>query len=166
MRFFTADAHFFHKEVLAFERRPFNTVEEMNEVIVHRWNILVSKKDDIYILGDLSFGKKAETTALLKLLNGRKYLIKGNHDDLNLEQKELFVWVKDYHKLKVDNRKYILFHYPIYAWDGKDKGSIHLHGHTHGNSHDDIELKNKINVGMDLWSYAPVSIDEILSKIF
>lgn len=164
MIFFTADPHFFHNAVLDFERRPFSTIEEMNNEIIKRWNVVVSNKDDIYILGDISFGKKAETTALLKLLNGRKYLINGNHDKLNLEQKELFVWTKDYYKLKALDHKFILFHYPIFAWDRKEKGSIHLHGHTHGNSHDDIEIENKINVGMDLWSYAPVSIEEILSK--
>lgn len=166
MIFFTSDLHFFHKAVIDFENRPFEDVDEMNAEIVRRWNTVVKNdSDEIYILGDVSFGKNSETFELIKKLKGRKYLISGNHDKLSLYVRDQFEWIKDYHKLRIDNHRFILFHYPIYCWDGKEKGYIHLHGHVHTNSHEDIKLKNKINVGMNLWSFAPVSIDEIISKI-
>ena len=162
MIFFTADMHLFHDAVLKFERRPFSSVKEMNDEIIRRWNCLVSQKDETYILGDVSFGGKDETMAAIKKLNGQKLLVAGNHDKLNAELKSLFGWVKDYYKLRYNGMRFILFHYPKYSWDGKEKGSMHLHGHVHTNSHHDVEIINKVNVGMDLWSYAPVSMDEVL----
>ena len=57
MIFFTSDIHFFHQAVLRFERRPFKTTEDMNRAIVAKWNDSIAKDDDVYILGDVSFGK-------------------------------------------------------------------------------------------------------------
>ena len=163
MIYFTADTHFFHKSVINFENRPFKDIYEMNEVIVFNWNDIVNPSDDIYILGDISFGRTKDTLDVIKSLKGRKHLVRGNHDKkMNVATRSEFVWIKDYFKLKVGDVKYILFHYPIYAWDGKDKGSYHLHGHTHTNSHSDIQLPKKINVGMDHWNYKPVSIEQII----
>lgn len=165
MIFFTADLHFSHDAVIDFENRPFKSSEDMNNEIIRRWNTLVSVHDEVYILGDISFAGRTETTILISSLNGTKYLVVGNHDKLNEKQREMFAWVKNYYKLKIHGHRFILFHYPIFAWDGKEKGYIHLHGHTHTNSRTDIELKNKINVGMDFWAYAPVGIDEILNQL-
>lgn len=165
MIFFTADIHLFHNAVLNLERRPFKDIYEMNDEIVRRWNQVVTKRDETYILGDVSFGGKDETIAVIKKLNGQKFLVVGNHDKLNAEQKALFGWVKDYYKLRYNGMKFILFHYPIYSWEGKEKGSIHLHGHVHTNSHHDIEIQNKVNIGMDLWNYTPVSLEEVLRKL-
>lgn len=165
MIFFTADIHLLHPSVIEFERRPFATVEEMDNEIIYRWNNIIEENDEVYIIGDVYLGNKTEATALIKMLKGKKYLINGNHDKLNTEQKSLFVWVKDYYKLRVNDKRFILFHYPIYEWDGKTKGYIHLHGHSHTTSHGDIKLKNKVNVGMDLWNYTPVSMDKILEYI-
>ena len=163
MKFFTSDLHLSHRSVIDFENRPFKNIEEMDSAIIQKWNNTINDKDEVYILGDVSFGGRRKTTDVLKSLSGRKYLVVGNHDKLNLDQKELFEWVKDYYKLRVGGQRFILFHYPIYAWDGKERGYIHLHGHTHTNSHSDIELPNKINVGMDHWNYRPVSIEEIIT---
>ena len=160
--FFTSDIHFFHKSVIDFERRPFDNTDEMNAVIIKRWNRTVAAKDTVYILGDVSFGTREETTKIIQKLNGNKCLVLGNHDKLNMAQKKLFGWVKHYYKLRVDKHRFILFHYPIFAWEGKEKGYYHLHGHVHTNSHHDVQVVNKINVGMDLWNYTPVSLQEIL----
>lgn len=57
--FLTADTHFFHKKILEFERaaRPFSSVEEMNEVLIDNWNSVVTKRDTVWHLGDVCFGK-------------------------------------------------------------------------------------------------------------
>jgi calcineurin-like phosphoesterase family protein len=165
MIYFTADPHFFHTAVIKYEKRPFETVEEMNEAIINNWNTDITSKDEVYILGDLSLGGKTVTTELIYKLKGRLYFINGNHDKLNLAQKARFEWVKDYYQLKIQGYTFILFHFPIFTWDKKHYGSIHLHGHTHTNSHSDWEHPNKINVGMDHWSFKPVSLDRIVSLI-
>lgn len=59
--------------MLKFENRPFETVEEMDEEYIKRWNTKVKKGDEIYILGDLSFYKGEGTNKILKRLNGMKF---------------------------------------------------------------------------------------------
>ena len=39
--FFIADLHFGHKDVIAFDNRPFRNVEEMEEEMIRHWNAKV-----------------------------------------------------------------------------------------------------------------------------
>ena len=48
--FFTADMHFGHENVISFDKRPFETVEEMDEDLIRRWNAKVGKGDLVYVL--------------------------------------------------------------------------------------------------------------------
>lgn len=168
--YFTSDDHFWHNNILKFESRPFTDIEEMNDTLVKNWNKKVNNKDDIYILGDFSFGNAEQTLELLNNLNGNKYLIKGNHDHIikNKEVASRFVWIKDYHKLKIDNQKIILFHYPIQVFDCQHYGAIHLYGHVHSNKDNHHPMLNSIenayNVGVDVNGYAPVSLEKIIGK--
>lgn len=164
---FTADTHFYHYNIIKYENRPFGSVEEMNETIINNWNELVDPEEDtVYHLGDISLGSNKKTDEILWRLNGNIRLIQGNHDKLSSVLKERFDWIKDYYKLKVQGHKIILCHYPIYSWDSKHHGSIHLHGHTHTDSHSDFSHPNKINVGMDCWNFKPVELSEILYRVF
>ena len=76
----------------------------MNEKLIENWNSRVKANDEIYILGDFLYrGSGIEANNILAKLNGRKYLIKGNHDkfiDEKLFDKNHFIWIKDYHLLK------------------------------------------------------------------
>ena len=82
--FMTSDLqlHFSHNNILKYcpDSRPFSSIEEMDEKIVENWNNKVTEHDFVYILGDISFGKPSYTCEILKRLNGKKYLIMGNHD--------------------------------------------------------------------------------------
>jgi calcineurin-like phosphoesterase family protein len=68
--FVTADSHFGHAKSLSFIQpdgsplRPFDSVEEMDETMVERWNATVGKKDTIYHLGDVRFSLKAIMTSM------------------------------------------------------------------------------------------------------
>ena len=79
--FFIADLHFGHKDVIAFDNRPFRNVEEMEEEMIRHWNAKVSKKDHVFVIGDM-FGGVNTTHAgeIVHALNGRIHLIRGNHD--------------------------------------------------------------------------------------
>ena len=131
--FLTSDTHFGHANICKFTNydgspvRPWDSVEEMDEEMVKRWNETVGPKDKVYHLGDVVINRRALAT--LDRLNGDKVLIKGNHDIFPL---------KDYVKYFRDIRGYhvldgmILSHIPV------SKGSIarfgtNIHGHTHGN---------------------------------
>ena len=142
MRYYIADPHFFHGALnTKMDRRGFESVEAMNEYMLRQWNRKVRKNDEVVILGDLSWGKVEETNELLERLNGRLYLIQGNHDRF-LKNKDYnagrFVWIKPYEELQDNKRKVILCHYPIMCYNGQyrvdENGNpkvYMLYGHVH-----------------------------------
>jgi calcineurin-like phosphoesterase family protein len=176
MIYFTADTHFCHFNIIKYCARPFSTIEEMHDILINNWNFCVKNSDEIYILGDFLFkGNGIDANNVLKRLNGKKYLIKGNHDkfldDKSFDQNN-FEWVKDYYVLKNNQKKYVLFHYPIFEWDGYFNDQIHLYGHVHncGNNLERYERfkilgKKAINVGVDLHNFSPLSIETINKMI-
>ena len=151
--------HFDHHNVIKYCNRPFQNVEEMNETITRNWNNTVNKQDEVYILGDISFNNADK---YLERLNGRKYLIRGNHDN-KTKKSEYLTWIKDYHELKYNGAFFILFHYPIEEWNGYFRESIHLHGHQHNK--EAVTAERRIDVGVDAWNFTPISITQIIEKI-
>ena len=171
--FFTADTHFRHDEIVDACQRPFNSVEEHDQVLVENWNALVRPEDEIYILGDFIIAEnRDQVESLTRLLNGKKYLVLGDHDNPDLCE-GCFEWVKDYHVLNTHEKAWILFHYPIWIWHRHHRDSIHLYGHVHHKpihpgSPLDLALKDRtncINVGVDVQGYAPVSAEALLQQI-
>ena len=142
MRYYISDLHFFHGELNEhMDKRGFESVEAMNEYMIHKWNSKVKRKDDVVILGDLSTGKPLETMQIIRRLNGKKYMIEGNHD-IYLHHRDfdvsLFKSIKNYGEMNDDGRKVILSHYPImaynrqYSYNKKDEPKTYmLYGHVH-----------------------------------
>lgn len=128
--FFIADTHFYHEGVLRFEReaRPFDSVEDMNEILVKLWNETVGKRDTVWHLGDVMLGSKKDLS-ILDRLNGQKNLIMGNHDSWQTGQQ----WSSKFRKVlgvhKYDG--YILSHIPIHPNQFyRFKGNVHGHLHS------------------------------------
>jgi calcineurin-like phosphoesterase family protein len=153
--------------------RPFDSMEQMNDALIQNWNSYVTDRDEIYILGDFIFKRSGiGANEIIKKLKGKKYLIKGNHDkfvDHSSFNKNSFEWIRDYYVLDYNKLKFVLFHYPIFEWDGYFRDSIHLYGHVHhgGSSPEqckrfEILGKRAINVGVDVHEYYPVSIEAII----
>lgn len=142
MRYYIADLHFFHANMnTKMDRRGFADVEEMNEYMIGKWNKKVRRNDEVVIIGDLSWGTAKQTNELLNRLQGRLYLITGNHDHF-VDRREFkssrFVWIKPYEELSDNKRKVILCHYPIICYNGQyqlNKDGIPktymLYGHVH-----------------------------------
>lgn len=169
MIFFTSDTHFGHAGAIKYCRRPFATVEEMDEELIRRWNAVVEPTDTIYHLGDLSFKGKDYTARILDRLNGVMHLYRGNHDK-GFSDEWLLKWfasVQDIGTIKVSIRgqvqRIVLCHYALRTWDMIHHGAWHLFGHSHGNMK--VHIMPSLDVGVDCWSYAPVSIDEIVAKL-
>ena len=147
---FTSDLHIEHRNIIRLSSRPFDNIEQMNNALVNNWNSVVEDSDTIYILGDFSF---KNPTPYIKRLKGNKIFIIGNHDHKKTKGRKLM-------EPKIDGQRFILCHYPLLQWRQEYYGSIHLHGHNHNNP---IEYKkNRINVGVDIWNYTPVSAEQIL----
>lgn len=171
MIYFTSDLHFGHKNILQFQKnRKFESVEKMDKTLIKNWNNKVKDNDEIYILGDFTLKKDEEYILnILNQLNGKKYLIKGNHD--YWVKKEIlsseFEWIKDYYELKYNKEKFILCHYPFIEWNGsRNNSSYHLYGHTHTlprvNIIDRYLDRKSYNVGIDANNFSPISIDDII----
>ena len=182
--FFTSDLHFGHENVIRFDNRPFDTVEEMDEEMIKRWNTKVGKGDIVYVLGDFIWKAATnEAVSIIRRLNGQIILIKGNHDRFlhNAAAKKALAGIKDYDDICViledgTTRRCILSHYFIPFYNGHRYQAIHLHGHSHFTEESaeenriTAELNEKgydlkiYNVGCMYWNYTPVTLDEILER--
>ena len=57
-RYVISDTHFNHSRILEYCQRPFDNVEQMNDVIINNWNKVINEDDIVYVLGDFCFGNK------------------------------------------------------------------------------------------------------------
>lgn len=143
MRYYIADLHFWYSRMNQnMDKRGFDTAEAMNEYMISRRNSRIRKQDEVVILGDLCISTKAAAAnAIIEHLNGRKYLIVGNHDKY-INDKEfdrsLLKGIESYMELNDNKRKIILSHYPIMCYNGQyrrgEDGSAKtymLYGHVH-----------------------------------
>jgi calcineurin-like phosphoesterase family protein len=185
--FFTSDFHLFHKNVLKFDKRPFNDVQEMHQVIEERWNETVNDNDYVIYLGDLAFARreeKVEVEGMLWRLKGKIHFVMGNHDKWE-EIKKLprLESVQDYLEVRIATmeenksgaleRKETLFtcmHYPIFSHNKAHHGSYHVHGHTHGNLHHGEDAnyyvnRRAIDAGCMLHDYRPISYLDVIEKL-
>jgi len=174
MIFFTADTHFKHRRILRYCQRPFANIEEHDEALIKKWNAVVGLKDEVYVLGDFIFAKsKEDLNRLAGRLNGKKYLIRGNHDKSELYvDSGLFQWVKNYHLLTAYNIQWVLCHYPIWIWEKRNKGAIHLYGHVHKPDTEKSPILRALadrtdcfNMGVDVNDYTPVNALTVALKI-
>jgi calcineurin-like phosphoesterase family protein len=168
MDFFTADHHFGHEKIIHHCSRPFESVPEMDSEMVRRWNVVVSTKDSVFILGDFFWKSNTEyCESILKQLNGHKYLLLGSHDDFlnKVALRKYFVFIKKYHEYKNGDIRAVLFHNPLFSWDGMGHGVYHFFGHVHEKYLHINGNKQTYNVGVDLSSFAPLSITEILKTV-
>ena len=133
--YYIAAPHFGHGNIIKHDGRPFETVAEMDETLIRNWNARVTNQDEVYILGDLCWGKEKDWLELLPKLNGRKHLIRGNHDIRQYSQqvRDMFKSpITDYAEIVDAGRRVILCHYPLlsYRRDG-DINTYMLYGHVH-----------------------------------
>jgi len=163
----TADIHFDHTNILKFcaKSRPFYDVEEMNDTIIKNWNGMIAVNDLVYILGDVAFCNAEKAVRLLKRLNGRKILVRGNHDVKLLKDgnfRACFDQIEDYLEIGFNGSRLVMFHFPIWEWDRMHHGAIHFHGHCHGRK---TNIPGRIfDVAMDANNCLPHLMDDAIAK--
>jgi calcineurin-like phosphoesterase family protein len=134
----------------------------MNNALIRAWNDRVKANDTVHVLGDFAFESGVKTKTILSRLARRKILILGNHDRPNDWDGEGWAEVHDALLIEVSNTWLYLHHYPLRDWPGKWQGVVHLYGHVHGS----LEPKpGSMDVGVDSWGGAPVSLDEVCQSI-
>ncbi|MGB0863229.1 MAG: metallophosphoesterase family protein [Saprospiraceae bacterium] len=165
--FFTSDQHFGHKNIIKFSNRPFNSVEEMDEMMIQRWNEKVGETDEVYHLGDVGLASSGKLRKILERLNGKIYLIKGNHEKSAEACHSRFEWIKDYHELIIEDKEFergqqmiVLFHYALREWNASHWGTYHLYGHSHGTLTDNPNALS-FDIGVDCHNFYPLSYEEV-----
>lgn len=184
---FTSDLHLGHANIISTCGRnyascgeDFDTVEEMNEFLIRKWNEKVKEDDEIYILGDLSYRSNISAKSYLKRLRGRKHLILGNHDfkwQKNISNMNYyFESVSNMEIIRLEEKLITLCHYPLLEWNGsgrandqKKSSSWLIHGHIHNNKGKVYEyirdnLPCALNCGVDINGYEPVTFEELLGN--
>ena len=177
MIYFTSDLHFGHENVIRFDRRPFASAEEMDRVLIGRWNNKVSDADTVYVLGDLSWHNDQKTCEILSQLQGKKILIQGNHDRIHGQVRHFFEEVCPYKEVTLPgNISVVLCHYPILFFNRHYYGAYMLYGHVHNSKEWEITEQHKtelqqqgvkcnlFNVGCMVRNYEPVTLDEIIQQ--
>ena len=159
MIWFISDTHFGHGNIIRYCNRPFQTVEEMNKEMIHRWNEKVDANDVVWHLGDFALCKKSEIERLLLQLHGKIRLIKGNHDTRsNKVYRELgFAEVYD-HPIILDEF-IVLSHEPMPFVPST--GMINLYGHVHDSLMHETWGKQCACLCVERHNYSPVSMKEI-----
>jgi calcineurin-like phosphoesterase family protein len=186
-KFYISDLHFGHINVLKFDNRPWDYIDDMEKDIISNWNNVVRNGDDVYVLGDFIWSAKDEDwIEILNQLNGNIHLIRGNHDKRNMspQLKKKFASISDYKEIRDNERLVILSHYPILAYKHSYDPNVYmLHGHTHKTKEQKYiekwvkELKenkvesydncgNIINVGcmMNYINFIPRTLDELIKN--
>ncbi len=190
---FIADLHLGHKNIIYFRDNPladpfnmkvvtdpkthetkkigFHSSEEHDQYLVDAWNKKVSKRDTVWILGDVAFTN--DGLDLLSSMNGTKNLVFGNHDKLQASR-----YFKHFTKLggAVPFKHGVLTHVPVHP-DQLDRWQYNIHGHLHKDVvNTSIEEVSGIEFGGwpdhryicvsadRLEGLAPISLDELKLK--
>lgn len=174
----TSDLHIGHERV-ATDHRPFGSVEEHDATLAHNWRSRVTKRDVVYVLGDLAVGGLDSALALVASLPGIKHFISGNHDachPLNRRWRSAlprflgaFDTVQPFGTIRYQGREFLLSHFPYsddhtdpprhMQWRLPNHGKWLLHGHTHDATQ--TLHGHEVHVGVDAWGFAPVALDAI-----
>lgn len=165
--FFTSDTHYGHANIIKYAKRPFTSVEEMDEHMIRKWNEVVRPGDTVYHLGDFCFSNPGRALSIANRLMGQKFLVFGNHDKgLRKDQSFLGAWARthDMMDINVFNQKIILCHYAMRVWNQSHRGAWQLFGHSHGSLKDDPNALS-VDVGVDCWNYTPVSFDQLTERM-
>ena len=172
--YLTADTHFNHTNMLSYCNRPFKSVLDMNERLIANINSRCKKEDFLWNIGDFMLTKSSQAEVehsyecLITAINPQIGFIKGNHDERNKIKNTLL-----YATIQFSHFKYLLLHIPptSKAWNKKYSFLLPhvdciLCGHVHNAwkwliydyGYGKIPI---INVGVDVWNYHPVKIDEL-----
>jgi calcineurin-like phosphoesterase family protein len=164
---FTSDTHYGHAHVIDYAKRPFVSVEEMDEALVSSWNAVVKPGDSVYHLGDFALTRPERAAEIVRRLKGQKFLIFGNHDTRLRDHGDFvaaWVWARDLTQIRVGTQKIMLCHYAMRTWASAHHGAWQLYGHSHGSLAESPTMRST-DVGVDCWGYAPVAFETLQERM-
>lgn len=156
MYFFTADEHYGHANIIKYCNRPFDSVSEMDAVIIARHNEVVGENDVVIHVGDFTLAGEDQALDYRDQLNGIHYFVPGGHD----------YWITNGHEIwekRVGDQYVVACHYAMRVWPKSHYNSWQVYGHSHGK----LEPCGKQwDVGVDNNDFYPVSFDQLKSIMY
>lgn len=163
--FLIADTHLGDDIIIKLENRPFKNSKEQTDSIVEKWNSVVNEDDIVYVVGDfLHIGCDSYHMEQAKKLNGKKYLIRGNHDT---ETDEFYIsecgFAKVYdHPIIVDDF-WIFSHEPMYI--NKYFPYANIFGHVHDNPSYATFSSRHYCICVERTGYTPITFDAVKATV-
>lgn len=163
-----------HNREFIYGPRGFNSVYEMNEEIIRRWNEVVDIDEDVYVLGDIMLNDNDLGGKCVKQLKGRIHIVLGNHDtEARVDLYKTFynvVEVKDVIRgFKYNGYHFYLSHYPTLTGNLEKESlkqmTLNIYGHTHQKENFYEDRPYMYHVGVDSHNCYPVSIDQIIADM-
>lgn len=163
--FFASDHHMGHEKPYntfkradgQFLRHEFANADEGDEAMIERHNKRVKPEDRVYFVGDFCFSKKH--IHKVGRMNGRKVLVKGNHDTLELkEYLPYFDDIRGVHQFD----GMVITHIPVHI-QCLGRWGFNVHGHLHANNISFVGDADPryFNVSVEQINYTPISLEEI-----
>jgi len=179
--YFTADLHLHHANIVRYAHRnpPFRNVVAMDRGLIKRWNLVVTRHDTVYHLGDFCFARKSNIKDAMSIygdamhmVRGRVVFLRGNHDN-GLQHADYFIY------RRIDGINVFMRHWPPGIHPRRFPHSFYiprdvdliLCGHVHDKWKYHVHSVGRrlipvINVGTDVWGYEPISLGTIMREVF
>jgi calcineurin-like phosphoesterase family protein len=157
------DTHFYHKNIIRYCDRPFDSVEEMNEKLIKNWNNTVGKHDIVYMMGDFALCGKDKIIEIGKRLNGKKRLILGNHDQASFKTYFEADFELVYNHPILLDQFYIVSHTPQHVFDNGLYANIFAHVHNES-AYVDASART-FCASAERINYTPVSFEEAKERM-
>ncbi len=180
---FTSDQHYGHSNIIGYCSRPFANVEAMDASMIERHNATVAPSDVVYHLGDFAM-KQPRVAEILAALNGTHHLIAGNHDRCHPVHKRTEKRMREYVAagfVTVNEQAIVdlpglgevfLCHLPQGGdpaeryHEQRPVDSAGARWQFCGHVHELWKRRgNMINVGVDQWDFAPVSLERLRKEL-
>ena len=160
--FLIADLHFGDSDVINLIKddghplRPFKSIEEHDATLIENWNRVVTHPSDkVYVLGDVA--QKRKDIENFGKLNGKKILIKGNHDIY--EMKEYAKYFKDIRATHRLDNGILMSHIPVHSSTFGKAHKVNVHGHIH-----DKRVKHAVDT-FGTWDFSENAIGTWVGNI-
>ena len=175
MIYYIADTHLRDQAIFDKCKRPFKSLNEMENAIMNNWNNKVKDDDIVYVLGDIAKDDDFDAISIFSKLKGHKHLIVGNHDHLLIERikdSKMFESVKFIDLIVDKDRKVCVCHYPMMDWMEFNRKGILVYGHIHNKTSKNGSAYKMIkefykdlpayNCGVDVCGFEPKTLDELI----
>ncbi len=165
-----SDTHFGHRNISKYAWRTtpvFPTPEAVDNLMYHNWRESVGDDESILHLGDVCHWGQGEPIPELAGMPGRKFLVKGNHDNYPDS------WYED-HGFTIVTPREIMFHHVCelgeatvwmdhYPKHPLPPQMVSVHGHVHRNPHH--STPSHINVSVELTHFCPIRLERVVESV-